>query len=269
MKRVRYPAALLVLAGAAMLAWAEDQITYLDPATRKEVTVKGVIDKEDPGGIRIKTTMAKKEIIKDIPATDVRSVNYGSKKVTALEFSQPQGKEARALQPGTRAANRTALLDEALRAYKDLDTQVRDEPNAHRYLQWKIAEVLAHQAKDDPAKLDAAVAALTAYKNDFSTGWEVVPCLKLLAQVLEDKGDAAGASQAYADLAALPDLPRELKQESEILGVRLLLRVRKFAQAEAKLKALQAGLARNDPQRAFVDVCLVQSQMAQGNLTQA
>src|SRR5262249_32432557 len=159
-----------------------------------------------------------------------------------------------------------SLLDDALKGYKDVDAQLKDEPNPHRYLQWKIAEVLAHMSKDDPTKVDAAVAALTAYKTDFATGWEIVPCLKILAQLLEDKGAATGASQAYADLAAVPDLPKELKQESEILGVRLLLRVSKFADAEAKLKALQGGLSRDDPQRTFVDVFLVQSQMAQGKV---
>jgi hypothetical protein len=146
---------------------------------------------------------------------------------------------------------------------------VKDVPNAHRYLQWKIAEVMALQSKDDPSKLDAALAALAAYKTEFASGWEIVPCLKLLAQMLEDKGDAEGASKVYTDLAAVPDLPKEMKQESEILGVRLLLRVSKFAPAEARLKAIQAGLAKDDPQRAFVDVFLVQSQMAQGNTAQA
>jgi hypothetical protein len=269
MKRRVFPAALLVLAGAAVLAWAEDQVSYFDQASRKEETVRGLIEAEGPGGIRIKTTVAKKEAIKEVPATEVRSVIYGSKKVTALEFRQPQGKESRALQPGTKPAARQDLLKESLELYRGLDAQVKDEPRAHRYLQWKIAEVQAQQAKDDPTKLGAALAALTAYKTEFNNGWEVVPCLKLLAQLLEDKGDAAGASQAYADLAAVPDLPKELKQESEVLGVRLLLRVGKFPDAEAKLKALQAGMARDDPQRTFVDAFLVQSQMAQGNLAQA
>ncbi len=270
MKRLRFPAALLVMLGAAVLAWAEDKVTvsYFDPAAKKEVDVTGTLDADGPAGVRLKT--GGKMGIKDFAPQEVRALTYEipSKKMTAYEFRQPQGKVTRA-QKATKAADRLNLLDEAIQGFKDLDGQLKDHAGAHRYLQWKIAEVKVLQSKDDPTKLDAALAALAAYKDEFKDGWEVVPCLKMLAQMLEEKGDAEGASKAYADLAAVPDLPREMKQESEILGVRLLLRVSKYADAEARLKALQAGLARDDPQRAFVDVCLVQSQMAQGNTSGA
>jgi hypothetical protein len=264
MKRPVIPAALLSVALAAA-AWADDQVGYLEPGTRKEADVRGKIDTEGPAGIRIKT----KAGIKDVPSTEIRWVVYDSKKVAALEFRQPLGKQARAVQPDTRPAVRKELLAAALQGYQELDAQVKEEPGAHRFLRFKIAEVMALQGRDDPARMDAAVAALNAYKTEFRTGWEIVPCLKLLAQILEEKGDVEGASAAYADLASVPDLPREIKQESEVLGVRLLLRAGKPADAEAKLKALKSSLAPDDPQRALVDVCLVQSQMAQGRLAQA
>jgi hypothetical protein len=264
MKRKIFPASLLAMMAVAVLAWAEDQVNYFDAAAKKEVELKGTIDAESPAGIRVKT----KAGVKDVPSADVRSVIYGSQAVSALEFRAPLGKEARALL-ATRPAERQNLLEEALKGYRELDARVKDEPQAHRYLQFKIANALALQAKDDPAKRDAAVAALAAYKTDFPGGWEVVPALRQLAQLLEDKGDAAAASAAYADLAALPDLPKEMRQESEVLAVRLLLRGGKYADAETKLKALQAGLAKDDPLRTFVDVYLVQSQMAQGNPKQA
>jgi hypothetical protein len=264
MKRVIFPAALLVVLAASVPARAqirEDTVSYFDPAAKKELDVIGHIDSEGPGGIRLKTAKG----IKDFAPLEVRSVIYQTAKVLAVDFRRPQGRIALALRE-TKADKRLDLLDEALRGFKDLDLQLKTEASIHRYLQWKMAEVLVLQSKDDPKKLDDALAALSAYKTDFTDGWEIVPCLKLLAQMLEEKGDAEGASKAYADLAAVPNLPKEMKQESEIQGVRLLLRVRKFADAEGRLKAMQAALAKDDPQRTFVDVCLVQSQMAQGNL---
>jgi hypothetical protein len=268
MKRVIFPAALLVVLGAAVLGGAqgiqgirEDTVSYFDPAAKKEVPVSGHIDSEGPGGIRLKTAKG----VKDFAPLEVRSVIYKNTKVGGVEFRKPDSKISQALR-ATKAAERLGHLEEALQAAKELDPKFKTEPSIHRYFQWKMAEVLVLQSKDDPSKLDAALAALSAYKTDFTDGWEIVPCLKLLAKMLEDKGDAEGASKAYADLAAVPNLPKEMKQESEIQGVRLLLRVRKFADAEGRLKTMQAALAKDDPQRAFVDVCLVQSQMAQGNL---
>jgi predicted Zn-dependent protease len=249
---------------AAGAARAEDQVVAWDAAAKKEVDYRGTIDLESPAGLRIKT----KAGIKDLPATEIRAVLYQSKAVTVLEFRAPRGKELRALQASDRKA-RLAQLGEALEAYKELDAQVKGEANAHRYLQYKIAQVQALMARDEPARRDAAVAALTAYKTSFPSGWEVVPCLQLLAQVLEEKGDVEGAGQAYADLAEVPGLPQDLKQQADMLAIRLLLRSGKNAEAGKRLQRLQRDLAPGDPQRAFVGVCLVQTEMARGNLEAA
>jgi hypothetical protein len=124
-------------------------------------------------------------------------------------------------------------------------------------------------AREDPGQADAAAAALAAYKARYANGWEIVPALKMLGQLLEEKGDIQAASQAYGELAALPEVPKKIKQEADILAVRVLLRGNKFADAEKRLKDLQAELPPDDPQRTYVNVCLVQARVAQGNLDQA
>jgi hypothetical protein len=261
--------AALVLASSCSVVGvaraADDRITYHDQATNKDVEVLGTIQEETPAGIKVKGRSG----VVTISSLDVRSVIYQSGKVTALEFRQPLGKELRALQPGQKPAERLKLLDESLLGYRTLDAQLKDEANAHRYLQYRIAAVQALQARDDVTKIDAAIAALTTYKTDFGTGWEVVPALKLLGQMMEEKGDPQGASKVYEELAIIPDLPKEVKQESEILVVRLLLRGGKFADAESKIKGLKTSLAKDAPQQLFLDLCLVQSQMGLGKLSEA
>jgi tetratricopeptide (TPR) repeat protein len=145
---------------------------------------------------------------------------------------------------------------------------VLDEANAHRFVQYKICEILFLIAREEPAQADPATAALTAYKGRFASGWEIVPALKMLGQLLEEKGDTQAASQAYAELSALPDVPKKVKQEGDMLAVRVLLRGGQYADAEKRLKELQLDLPPNDPQRTYADVCLVQAQLAQGNLDQ-
>jgi hypothetical protein len=251
---------VLGLSGVAR-AQDRDKVTYLDGATRKPAEADGSIEQEGPGGIKVRTRAG----VVEIPALDVLQVNYRTKKVSAFDFRQPAAKEDRARR-ATKPAERKKYLGEALQGYQALDGMVQGEPNPHRYVRFKIAQVMAQLGQDDPARMDAAVAALKAYKTEFPGGWEIAHCLKLLAKVLEDKGDLEGASKAYGELAAVPGVPQALKQESEILVVRMLLRGNQNAEAERKLGALARTMSEGDPKKAYLDVYLAQSQMAQGNL---
>ncbi len=254
---------LLALVAAALVggaARAQDADIYV---TGKKDPVRGAIQEESPAGIKVKVG---REVV-DVPALTVQRVTYKSKNVTAIDYRRPFGKEENALRE-TRPAKRAELLNDALKGFKELDAQLLDSPNAHRYVQFKIAEVLARQAEDDPTKVDAAVAALGAFAKDFSTGWEVAPCLKLLAKLQEAKGDSAGALETYRSLAKVPGIPTEMRQESTILVARQLLRDHKAAEAEKELKALQATLSTTDPQRPFVEVYLAQCQLEQNRLGQ-
>jgi hypothetical protein len=261
-------AAVAVLAALAALggpARGQDTVIYQDRAG-KEATAKGTIEDEGPAGIKIKVG----EEVVEVPALAIRRVNYKFKspKLSTLDYNRPFGRQLRALQPGTRALQRTELLESALKEFKEVDAELLDVPNAHRYIQYKIAEVLAQQARFDPAKGDAAIAALSAYSKDFPTGWEVAPALKLLAKLQEAKGDSAGALETYRGLAKVPGIPPELRQESTVLVARALLRAGKPADAESELKGLQAKMSTTDPQRPNVEVALAQCRLAQGQLGQ-
>jgi tetratricopeptide (TPR) repeat protein len=258
--------ALAILLAAAVAARADDQVFYRDPESGKDAEARGVIEFEAPAGLRIKAKAGPL----DVAATHVQAVVYQSDKLAALEFRGPVGKEERALLTGPReAAHRRSLLAEALEGYQDLDARARDDARVHRYLQYRIARVQALQAREDASRIDAAIAALRAYKDNFAAGWEVAPAMKLLAQLLEEKGDPAAASKVYDEMAALPGIGGEARQEAEAQSVRMLVRSGSYAEAEAKLRSLAGSAPRQGPRRALLDICLVQSRMAQGNLQEA
>jgi hypothetical protein len=243
-------------------AWAEDQVFRRD-AAGKETDVRGVIEAESPAGIRIKT----REGVQEVPARDVRAVVYKSDRLATLEVRRPWGRESQALTTAPdEVARRRTLLEEALQLYRDLEVRSREETALHRYFVYKIAQVQALLARDDPSRLDAAAAALAACKNDLAGGWEVVPAMRLLAEILAQQGKPEAAAKAYDELAGVLGVPDELRQESRVQAVRMLLRGRKYAEAEPRLKALQAELPKQGPQRAFLDVCLVQGRMARNDL---
>jgi hypothetical protein len=251
----------LAAALVAGVAVAQDAEVWL--AGKKE-PVKGTIQEESPAGIKIKVGGE----VRDLPALSIRQVTYKTKEVLAVEYRQPFTDEEVALRPGTRPAERARRLDRALTRFKDLDKQLTGVPAAHRYMQFKIAEVLVHQSQEGPAKADAAVAALAAYQKEFPDGWEIVPCLKLLAKMQEEKGDSAGALRTYRSLAKVPGAPPAVQQESTLLVARLLLRGQQAAEAQTELKGLESTMSTTDPQRPAVEVLLAQCRLAQSQLGQ-
>jgi hypothetical protein len=138
--------------------------------------------------------------------------------------------------------------------------------NAVRFLQFRSAQALAELAKYDQTQIDPAIAVLKAFKADNDKGWELVPALKLLAELQEGKGDAAEALQTYQELTKVPNVPKEMKQEVDLLRAQLLLRTGKSEDAEKLLDGLRTSLAAADPQRATILVYLAQSQIAQNKM---
>jgi hypothetical protein len=257
MRKLLGAATLFLLAYPAL---AQDKVSYVNPSTKAAEVVEGAIQEESPAGIKIKLKAG--GALRTIPATAVTEVLYKTA-VNDLDFRQPFGKELRAGQ-ATRDAERKKLLGEVLTDFEALAAKVKDTPNAYRYLRFKIAQVTAELGKDNPARAKAALALLTAYKTEFPTGWEIIPALKLLAQVQEQQGESEAAGKTYEELAKLPDAPKALKEESELLVARALLHGNKSAEAAQRLQTLLAGLSDNDPRGPLVRVYLAQSQLAQG-----
>jgi hypothetical protein len=258
--------ACLLLTVLAPHARAQEIIHYYDPASKSESKteeIRGVIDSEGPLGIKVRPRNAP---AKEIAAADIRYIRYKYVMVSDLDYRKPFGLEDRALGQ-TRPEQRKKLLADALQCYKDLLPRAKEVPAANRFMQYRIARLLALQAEDDPDTLDAAIEAFTAFGKEHTAGWEIVPALKQLARLQEEKGNLTAAGQAYADLAAVPGITPRLRQESEILAARMLLRAGRAADAEKKLTSLDARLSAGDSTKPAVQVFLAQSRMERGDVT--
>jgi hypothetical protein len=257
------------LAGAMVLAMVgltrADSVYYLDPATKKPTEYrKIIIEEEGPGGIKIRMKENKKDVVKQIQAKDILELVYETPTVDRVTFRTPFNKENSA--KGAAKAKRAKLLDEAMDGYTKLADLLRDRPAGRRYIQFKIAEVLVLQAEDDPTKTDAAIKMLTDLKKDSASSWTITSLLKTLARLQEETGKTDEARKTYEELADLPDVPRELKLESDILVGRLLLRGSKYADAEKRLEKLAGTLSAADAQRPLVLAYLAESRIGQNKL---
>jgi hypothetical protein len=240
-------------------------VYYYDPASRlysKVEEVRGTIELEGPLGIKVQPKNAP---LKEVQAADIRYVRYKAVTVSDIDYRKPFGLEDRALGQ-TRQDQRKRLLAEALQGYRDLLARSADVRPAARLFQYRIARVLAQQAEDDPETFPTAIAAFTAFGKDHTAGWEIIAALKQLAHLQEETGNLTAASQAYADLAAVPGITPLLQQQSEILGARMLLRAGRAADAEQKLLALDGRLSAGDPGKFAVQVFLAQSHVVRGDL---
>ncbi len=258
-------AGFVLIGGGAL--WAKDTVYVRQPGQKKDEIVSGTIQEETPAGIKLKTDKGE---VKNIPTLHIRAVDYGEgiDAVGRVDYHSGDAKLDRALLETT-AKKKADGLESALLAFRELDSndKLHRIPSVHRYFQYRIAQTMALLAQDDISRRDAAFTVLNDYKTAFPDGWEIVPALQLLASLQEEKGDTEAASKTYADLAELPGISAAMKLQSQLKGARLLLRALKFRAAEAKLKQIQSALPADDPQRAFVEVYLIQSRIAQkGNL---
>jgi hypothetical protein len=267
MLRFLVPAALAVglLLAVVPMVGAQDEVTYYDRAEKKEARGVGAIEAETPAGIRLK----EKGVVKLIPAVDVRHIAYKNDKVSVLEFRTLGSREDRALAPVEKAESRRKALAEVLKGYEEMAPKLKDTPAAQRYVQFKIAQAKYYLSRDDASQVEVALRALQAFLADHGKVWETVPALKMLARLQETKGDTDAAVRAYQELAALPDLPADLRRDSAIEEGKLLLRARKLAEAEKRLQALLAGDTSKGPQWAVLQILLTRSQIGQNNLAKA
>lgn len=259
---------VLAVFGAAS---AQDVVSYVDRKAKKEIDLDCEIVSESPGGLKVKVGKGKDVAEQQVPVDDITRVQYRNKEVARAEYRRPFNKEAAALKE-TDSKRRIKGLREALEGFADLEKKLDTVRPARRYLRYKIAVTnvrLAQEAPDDPKKLESALAALTTFKNENKGGWQVTPALKLLAQIHEERGDAEEARKAYEDLAELPDVPAELKRQSQVLVGRLLSRGGKYREAETRLSRLLQELSQGDPQYPFVRAYLIEAKVGQNKVDDA
>jgi hypothetical protein len=262
MKRYLLPALLIWLALAVSARAQRNDTVY----TLDKKTIEGNI-KEGPSGITVQTRKGPVTI----PALEVQRVFYTKTGLNAIDFRHPFVVLDKAAKE--KPANRVKELENALQAFKDVESKVAERAEAKRYIKYCQATTLVQLAElepDNAARLDAAVTALTEFKTnpDNVNGWEIVPALKRLAELQEQKKDVAGALKTYEELGATPGLPKAMKQQSDMLVAHLYLRTGKPDEAERKLSGLRGSMSANDPQRPEVEIDLVGCQLSQKKLDQ-
>jgi predicted negative regulator of RcsB-dependent stress response len=261
------PACCLLLT-AGSFARAQDEIRYYDRAKKAEATVTGSITDESPSRVAYKPgTVAG---TKEVPAADVIEVTYQVRAAYRPDYRGAVTKEKTL----DKAADRKKALAELIKEYQTLIPKLGDAKSpeakfARRHMEYKVAQLTGRLAEEDRGEVDAAIEALTRFKKQHADGWQITHAVRQLARLQIDKGDFDAARQAYEELAKLPGISREARQEAELLVAQALAKGKKFAEAEKMLQAALANLPKDDPQRDRASVYLAECQAATGKFDSA
>ena len=247
-------------------ARAQDSVTYYNRAQKKEATVSGSIIVETPGKIVVRPTSGTAKEV-EIPVMDIREVIYNLAPVLKNDYRIAVNREGGA-EKDTKANQRKQHLAEALAKYQDLLSKEAGE-GAKRHFEFKIAKILAQQAEDDPAQADAALLKLKKFKADHPNAWQISACTDLLARLLIEKKDWEGAQRAYQDLEKTPNLPPELRQEANLKVAQVLVKAKKYPEAEQRLLEASKTVPATGPERVRLQMALAECQAASGKADEA
>jgi hypothetical protein len=237
----------------------QDEITYRDPASKKETKISGAIQSENPGQIVVKTPAAG---TKSIPVPEVIDVVYNVPALAKPDYRNALGREA-AGEKALRGDGRKRELADALAKYEKLWKDATEE-RPKRHFEFKIARLTAQQAEDDPTLVPAAEAKLDQFLKSNPQAWQVSRAADLLGRLQAQKGDWEAARRTYEALAATPELPPEVRQEiaERIAGV--LISAGQFPAAQKKLTEALAAAPAESPQAFRLQMALALCQAAAG-----
>jgi hypothetical protein len=266
--KVLFLAAVAGLAGSSTLQ-AQDTIRYLDRKTMREATpVLGSIVEESPAQVVYKPAGAG---TKAIAAQDIIDITYDVPAAVKLTYRSAVADERKSLEPSTKEEDRKKAFSEALKSYQEVLSRLAGEKSkfAERQVRYKIARLQAGRAEDDAAQLDAAIAGLAKFQQDYPDGWQLSHSAKLLAQLRLDKGDIDGARKTFEELAAAANISKEVRRECELRIVEMFILAKKVAEAEARLQAMRKDLPASDPLTARISIYQAECQGASGKLAEA
>ena len=258
---MRFRLTVLASLFLALPALAEDVITFRDRSSKPEKvsTISGTITDETVNNIKIKPNVGPE---KEISAADIIEIVYTVPGAMLFEYQNARNAEGRR---GT-ADGKKAIVD-ALAGYRKVLASLKDEKTnkLQRHLHFKIASLVASQAESKENKL-AAAEEIDKFRKANPNSWQLVSAVRQLAAIWMENGKSEEAAKVFDDLAKVPNLSKEVKQEVELTVIDVLMQAEKFAEAESKISAAIGQLPPTDPQVARLKIYQIGCQVKQADL---
>jgi hypothetical protein len=226
----------------APAAHAQDKIRYIDRASRTESVAAGSVVEESTS--RVKYQPADGGPPQELRAADILDIIYEVQGSFKLDYSRAMANERKALDVAKTESDRKRALDDSIKDFTELYPRLSGERYhfARRHLQFKIARLLARQARTTAGFHETAIGALAQFVKDNPDSWQIMSCSKLMAKLQLAAGDASSAQRTWERLASLPGISDELKQEANLRAVEAIIAGGRHQEAERRVQLLLTTL---------------------------
>lgn len=241
---------LIILFCLGSSAYAQDYIRFRDPQKGERETDCEILS-DSPKGARIRLRSAK-----DPLEIDAGSIVYLLGRVPGKSLSQirePLAREELSRREGAEADKLVQLRLAISGAEENLARSVGTQGSRGWVL--FLARLKARLAESEPEQTDQTLALLNREKGNLEAGWTELPALLLLSSLQQVKGDNEGAQKTLGQLSERPGLSPESRERANLARARILVRLKKFPEANGLLAKI------SDPaNKAIMQTALVLAQ---------
>jgi len=229
----------LFLVASPGICRAEDEIHYYDRAAKSIVAVQAVVEQENAGGLRFRSSTRSEPV--EVPAQDLIDVVYSVPGSLRLILTRARNEEKKSLTQGATQPERLLAIAQAIKEYEDLVAQGQQGSlaAARRHWQFRIARLRAQAASENPAELKGALNSLTAFlrQND---SWQSQAAIRLLARLHANRGDFDAAAQVCRQAQGRAGLSTAAKREQTRETILWDILGKNIKQATAAIDGLKA-----------------------------
>jgi tetratricopeptide (TPR) repeat protein len=257
-------ASLLLVLCAPVWVRAQDEVTYHDKATNRDVKLTGTIQSESPAALVVKPATG---AAVTIPVKDVLDVVYNVPILLRPEYRAAIKRESDA-EKLTKEDVRKREITEVLARLEKLLKDTTDE-RLKRHLEFKIGRLLAAQAESDPALAGAALTRLSQFCRDHKSSWQSSRAADALVALYLQKGDWEGAKRTNDDLANTPGLDDSTRADYGMKSARILIKAKQLPAAQTILAEVAKRVPPDSPAGLRSQVLSAECQAASGDVAQA
>lgn len=243
--------ALLVFA-LPSLARADVEI-YLRDGSK----VKGVIVEESTQGIKLqgsKDLIVRNDIVDVLHELNPLGARLGS-------YRPAERAEKDYLDPAKEAVRLKNLADAISKYRETLKKMDPGQAFAERHVQFKVAYLTAQQVHEGAGKAEFAMLDLRDFKTKHPNSWQLVECLKNLAEMQMSIKDFTSAEGTYKELANA-NVDPATKHEAELLAAQVSMRAGNYPAAQKRLQEVVAKLPKDSPVLGRAQIAVADAMLA-------
>jgi tetratricopeptide (TPR) repeat protein len=250
--RILNPIAWALLVATATTASADE--VYLHKAKDKP-SYTGTVTKESSVSIKIDSFK------NDIPAEEIRDIVYTIEPVSVMVNKyKPAMKAEQAAGAVKDLQARAKLYKEAIQLYEDAIQGLKGEQlHARRHLEYKIALVRWHMAQDldQPELFKKAFASLAQYRNKHPQSWQVLQCLRFLAQWHLERKEFQEAEKVLWELSQ-SGANESIRFDAGLAAIDALAQGGNYKDARAQLEVMLEKQPKDSPASLRIRIALVE-----------